>query len=69
MQFLSQDLDNYIVEHSEAEPELLQELRRETHLKVIQPRMITGHYQGRVLSMLSRIIQPKNILEIEVDQV
>ncbi len=64
MQFLSQDLDDYIVNHSEAEPELLQELRRETHLKVIQPRMITGHYQGRVLSMLSKLIRPKNILEI-----
>lgn len=64
MQFLSQDLDDYIVKHSEAEPELLRELRRETHLKVIQPRMITGHYQGRVLSMLSKLIRPKNILEI-----
>lgn len=64
MHFLSQDLDDYIVNHSEAEPLLLQELRRETHLKVIQPRMITGHYQGRVLSMLSKLIQPGNILEI-----
>ena len=64
MHFLSDDLDNYIVNHSEAEPELLRELRRETHLKVLQPRMITGHYQGRVLSMLSKLVQPKNILEI-----
>ncbi|MBT8206385.1 MAG: O-methyltransferase [Eudoraea sp.] len=64
MHFLSQDLDDYIVNHSEAEPQLLRELRRETHLKVIQPRMITGHYQGRVLSMLSKLIQPRNILEI-----
>ncbi len=64
MHFLSQDLDNYIVKHSEAEPEILRQLRRETHLKVIQPRMITGHYQGRVLSMLSKLVQPKIILEI-----
>lgn len=64
MHFLSDALENYIQNHSEDEPELLQELTRETHLKVIQPRMITGHFQGRVLSMLSKVIYPKNILEI-----
>lgn len=64
MHFLSDALENYIKDHSENEPELLQKLTRETHLKVIQPRMITGHFQGRVLSMLSKLIHPKNILEI-----
>lgn len=64
MHFLSQVLEDYIADQSESEPELLQELTRETHLKVIQPRMITGHFQGRVLSMLSKIIRPKTILEI-----
>ena len=64
MHFLSDALENYIKEHSENEPKLLQELTRETHLKVIQPRMITGHFQGRVLSMLSKLIHPKSILEI-----
>jgi len=64
MHFLSDALENYIKDHSEAEPEILQQLTRETHLKVIQPRMITGHFQGRVLSMLSKIIYPKYILEI-----
>lgn len=64
MHFLSDALENYIQNHSENEPPLLQELTRETHLRVIQPRMITGHFQGRVLSMLSKIIYPKNILEI-----
>jgi predicted O-methyltransferase YrrM len=64
MHFLSDALENYIQNHSEDEPALLQELARETHLKVIQPRMITGHYQGRVLSMLSKLIQPNRILEI-----
>lgn len=64
MNFLSPDLENYIQSHSEEEPELLQELTRETHLKVVRPRMLTGHFQGRVLSMLSKIIHPKNILEI-----
>lgn len=64
MHFLSALLENYIGENSQKEPELLTELTRETHLKVIQPRMITGHHQGRVLSLLSKIIAPKNILEI-----
>jgi len=64
MHFLSKALENYIKDHSENEPEVLQELTRETYLKVIQPRMITGHFQGRVLSMLSKLIHPKNILEI-----
>ena len=64
MHFLSPLLEKYIEESSENEPELLEELARETHLKVLQPRMITGHYQGRVLSLLSKIINPTNILEI-----
>ena len=64
MHFLSDTLETYIEQHSDAEPILLQELSRETHLKVIQPRMITGHFQGRFLSLLSKIIAPKRILEI-----
>jgi caffeoyl-CoA O-methyltransferase len=64
MHFLSEDLENYITQNSESEPLLLQELSRETHIKVIQPRMITGHFQGRVLSLFSHIIAPKKILEI-----
>ncbi|NER09279.1 Predicted O-methyltransferase YrrM [Muriicola jejuensis] len=64
MHFLSESLQGYITEHSENEPEYLQALSRETHLKVLQPRMITGHYQGRVLSMLSKLISPFRILEI-----
>jgi len=64
MHFLSDTLETYIEQHSDVEPILLQELSRETHLKVIQPRMITGHFQGRFLSLLSKIISPKRILEI-----
>ncbi|GMN10465.1 O-methyltransferase [Croceitalea sp. MTPC9] len=64
MHFLSEALESYITQHSEEEPELLKELTRETHLKVIQPRMITGHFQGRVLSLLSKLASPKTILEI-----
>ena len=64
MHFLSPLLENYLADHSQPEPKLLQELTRETHLKVIQPRMLTGHFQGRVLSLLSKLIHPANILEI-----
>ncbi|GLU42472.1 O-methyltransferase [Allomuricauda sp. NBRC 101325] len=64
MHFLSSLLENYIADNSQVEPALLSELTRETHLKVVQPRMITGHFQGRVLSMLSKLIAPKYILEI-----
>jgi predicted O-methyltransferase YrrM len=64
MHFLSDTLETYIEQHSDAEPILLQELSRETHVKVIQPRMITGHFQGRFLSLLSKILAPKRILEI-----
>ncbi len=64
MHFIPQKLDDYIVKHSEDEPELLQQLDRETYQKILQPRMLSGHYQGRILSMLSKLINPKNILEI-----
>ena len=64
MHFLSAALENYIANHSQEEPALLTELSRETHLKVVRPRMITGHFQGRALSLLSKIIRPKSILEI-----
>ena len=64
MHFLSQELESYLEEHLPRESVLLEDLSRETHLKVLQPRMISGHYQGRLLSMLSCIIRPKYILEI-----
>lgn len=64
MHFISEELENYVELHSENEPELLEKLFRETHQKILQPRMLSGHFQGRVLSMLSKIINPKNILEI-----
>jgi caffeoyl-CoA O-methyltransferase len=64
MHFLPQQLDDYIVAHSDNEPELLQQLTRETYRKVLQPIMLSGPYQGRVLSMLSKLIKPKTILEL-----
>jgi predicted O-methyltransferase YrrM len=64
MHFISQELENYIEQHSEKEPELLAALNKETYQKVLLPRMLSGHFQGRVLSMLSKLIRPMNILEI-----
>lgn len=64
MNFLPEALDNYVVAHSQDEPELLKQLSRETYQKILQPRMLSGHYQGRLLSMLSKLVNPKTILEI-----
>ncbi|WP_310992578.1 O-methyltransferase [Aequorivita marina] len=64
MDFLPEKLNDYVEQHSQAEPELLQDLNRETWQKVLAPRMLSGHLQGRILSMLSKLIQPKYILEI-----
>lgn len=64
MHFISEALENYVAAHSENEPDLLARLNRETHQKILQPRMLSGHFQGRVLAMLSKIINPKNILEV-----
>ena len=57
-------LSEYIEQHSSPESPVLQQITRSTHLEVINPRMLSGHVQGRVLSMLSQMIQPKRILEL-----
>lgn len=64
MYFIPKAIDEYSVDHTQQEPELLSRLSRETHQKVLQPRMLSGHYQGRLLSMISKISQPKSILEL-----
>lgn len=64
MNFLPEALDDYVVAHSEAEPELLKQLTRETYQKILQPIMLSGAYQGRILSMISKLKNPKHILEI-----
>ena len=64
MHFISQELEDYIEQHSENEPALLAALNKETYQKILLPRMLSGHFQGRVLSMLSKLIRPVNILEI-----
>ena len=57
-------LSEYIEQHSSPESDVLQKITRSTHLEVINPRMSSGHVQGRVLSMISQMIQPKRILEL-----
>ena len=64
MNFLPEKIDNYSASHSQKEPQILQQLTKETWQKVVNPRMLSGAFQGRVLSMISKLIQPKNILEI-----
>lgn len=64
MNFISDDIMNYAADHSEAEPILLKNLYRETNLKVLNPRMISSSFQGRLLSFLSKLINPKYILEV-----
>ena len=64
MEFLPENIENYSVSHTEQEPKLLAELNRETWANVMIPRMLSGHLQGRVLSMFSKLVSPENILEI-----
>jgi len=64
MEFIDEKLDEYVCLHTSEEDDLLKELNRQTHLKVLQPRMLSGHFQGRFLSMISKMIQPTTILEI-----
>lgn len=58
------NISEYIEQHSSPESDILRQITRSTHLEVINPRMLSGHVQGRVLSMLSQMIQPRRILEI-----
>ena len=64
MEFLPQEIDEYVLKHTPKESEILYQINRETHLKVMQPRMLSGHFQGQLLKFLVEMIQPKSILEI-----
>jgi caffeoyl-CoA O-methyltransferase len=64
MDILPHDLQTYLDDHCDPEPEALQKINRETYLKVLKPHMLSGHYQGRLLSFLSKMVRPKRILEI-----
>jgi predicted O-methyltransferase YrrM len=64
MNFLPTDIMDYAERHTQAEPELLEKIKRETHLEVLQPRMLSGPFQGRFLSLISHLVNPSRILEI-----
>ncbi len=64
MEFIDSALDAYCCEHTSSENNELANLNRETHVKILQPRMLSGHFQGRLLSMISHMIRPESILEI-----
>ena len=64
MEFVADAFFDYAAEHSSPEPELLRKLRRETYQKVLQPRMLSGALQGRLLSLLSQLVTPDRILEL-----
>ncbi|MEQ8302336.1 MAG: O-methyltransferase [Cyclobacteriaceae bacterium] len=64
MEFIGEELQDYVQKHTTEESELLKRIDRETHANVLMPRMLSGHLQGRVLSMISKIASPKTILEI-----
>lgn len=64
MHFLPRAIEDYAEAYTGPESPLLAQLRRDTHLKTMQPRMLSGHWQGRLLSMISKLVSPKTILEI-----
>lgn len=64
MQFLDPDIEKYSLDHTSEESEVLKQLNRETYAKVLRPRMLSGHMQGKLLEMISHMLQPARILEI-----
>ena len=64
MEFIDEKIEAYALAHSQPESEVLKKLNRDTHAHILMPRMLSGHMQGNLLSMLSKMIQPKQILEI-----
>ena len=64
MNFIDKNLEEYVEKHTEQEPKLLTKLNKITHQTVLQPRMLSGHFQGRLLSFLSKLVSPNKILEI-----
>ncbi|WP_345954100.1 O-methyltransferase [Mucilaginibacter sp. PAMB04168] len=64
MEILDPNLQLYLETHCDTEPEVLKKINRNTHLKQLKPHMLSGHYQGRLLSMLSKLVQPKLVLEV-----
>ncbi len=61
---MKSDLERYILDHISPEDNLLRELDRRTHLQLVQPRMISGHLQGRLLEILAAMLAPRTVLEL-----
>ena len=66
MKFITEEIENYSINHTEKEPELLSKLNRETWANVMNPRMLSGHVQGRILAMFSKMTNPKSIIEMPI---
>ena len=64
MEFIDPNIETYCLNHSSEEPEVLSKISRDTHANMLKPRMLSGHLQGRLLSMISHIAKPSNVLEI-----
>lgn len=64
MEFIDPNIETYCLNHSSEEPEVLSKISRDTHANMLKPRMLSGHLQGRLLSMISNIAKPSNVLEI-----
>lgn len=64
MDFISTELNEYVCEHTTPESDILRELNRETHVKILQPRMLSGAFQGRFLTLIAQLVRPQKVLEI-----
>lgn len=64
MEFIDEELQRYAEDHTSPESELLRKINRQTYLNVMKPRMLSGHLQGRLLSMFSHMMRPKQVLEV-----
>lgn len=64
MEFINADIQHYAEQHTSSESDLLKKINRDTHARIMMPRMLSGHLQGRLLSMISHMIRPNSILEI-----
>ncbi|MBX2951244.1 MAG: class I SAM-dependent methyltransferase [Leadbetterella sp.] len=64
MDIINKETELYCLTHSDPEPEVLAAINRDTHANLLKPRMLSGHFQGRLLSLISKLVRPRNILEI-----
>ena len=64
MDITDKEIEAYCLAHTDSEPEMLAAINRDTHVNLLKPRMLSGHFQGRLLAMISRLVRPRNVLEI-----